>query len=338
MRNCRWIAASLMWLLVCGEHVWATEAPPPLAQVLGENTPHDPGAAQRIAGGETAVATLREVSERELALGVACLVEGDPTQILAPFLANRPMTPQAAEMAFGALGADSRVEELAALTLEPARREEARRYLAAHPGFGLNLSIEEIDQFEHLAAAAPEEPSSTDVEEILRRVLLGRHRAYRERGVAGIAGYARRGSETATPAAEFHRSLADATTFPRLYPEFWRAWVEYPRATPSDAREDFFWGRVEVEGRPMFVLSHRMALLQPSWGAVAERDFYFSHFFDAGLSVAAVHPVREGQLFTFTHRVWVDHWNGLTAVKRAIGHKLVRKTVEGAIHELGLCP
>jgi len=328
---------SLLSLLVAIAGSSPADAAPSVAEVIAA-APHAAQDAEAIVQGKTAVDVLKEVSDRELALGVACLVEGDPKTVLAPFLGDQPMTPQTEGMVFGKIRAASSEQDLRSLALGNEAAAESRRYLNAEPSYELNLSLTEIEGFNQLGETDHGGQTVHVVEGRVRGQLLERFRVYQKGGAGALPAYARPEGSESTPADELHSSLVLAGTFPELLPEFQHAWAKYPHATPTDAREHFFWERVSLEGRPLLALSHRLALFRPGIASVGERDFYFSHFFDAALTTATVIDVAEGQLFVFTHRVWVDHWSGLSSLKRSVGHKLIKKLVAGTVHQLGICP
>ncbi len=288
-----------------------------------------------VAQGGLVVSELTEVSERELAVGAACLVSRPPAEVLAPLLAPRP------------LGTSEHVEEvvrvsdpraptaLVGLRFGDGAHEEARHYVSAEPGYGLNLSNEEIARFAGIAVDAPE--LVPRVEEALQAVLTERLAGYVRQGLAGGRGYARGGGRIIDPARELHRSFAAAEHFDLAFPGFARLWSHYPDPSVEVEGEAFFWSRARIDERPAFFLSHRIHDIAADRGIVARRSFYISHFFDAAFEIAGVASVREGRLFFFVRRVWVDRWNGWSSMKRRVGHRLIKGELRAQIEAERLC-
>ena len=252
--------------------------------------------------GELVVSTLAEVSDRELAVGAACLVTRLPSEVLAPFLADRP----------AGSGSDieviSRIEDptarsaLSTLELGEEAEAEAKRYAGARPGFELNLSNEELALF---AAVDDKDPELVaKVEAILRDALGDRVAGYARSGLDGAEGYARGDGKTSRPTQELHRSFEASGSLAKVFPVFSKVWSDYPELAVEADGEAWFWSRLNVHGRPAFMLTHRIDAIAPDRGIVARRGFYFSHFFDAGFEIAGVAATVEGNLFFFVRRVW----------------------------------
>jgi hypothetical protein len=221
------------------------------------------------------------------------------------------------------------------MSLEPFEAQEVARYLGARPGFDFNLSPEEIEEFSAIDDSESLRARVDRVEDVLRRQLLRRYRAYRERGLAGIDDYARGPSTRSSPAENLRESLAASQPLRRLFPDFYAAWLDYPALQQEDSEDAFFWIQARVEKRPAVALLQR--LVQED--IVGQRIFYVSHFLDVGQSVAALVPVEEGTLFAYVRRVWLDRLSGLgAAIKKAVARRLLGAHMEEMIDGLAVCP
>ena len=285
--------------------------------------------------GELVVSTLAEVSDRELAVNAACLVTRSPSEVLAPFLADRPAG-SGSDIEIISRIEDPKVEAaLATLELGDDAEAEAKRYAGAQPGFELNLSIEEYALFAAVDDGDPELVAK--VEAILRDALGDRIAGYAHSGLDGAKGYARGDGKVSRPAQELHRSFEGSGSLAKVFPVFSKIWSDYPEPAVEADSEAWFWSRLNVDGRPAFMLTHRIDAIAPDRGIVARRGFYFSHFFDAGFEIAGVAATVEGNLFFFVRRVWVDHWSGMSSVKRKLGHTMLAGKLRDAIETNGIC-
>jgi hypothetical protein len=310
---------------------------PSVAEVLVEvgEGPIEEDHHDQVVRGEVVVTDLKEVSDRELAVGVACLVTRSPAEVLKPFLGELPAGSQAEIEVVERVEDPSAEDALNGLTLGPEAREEAERYVTAQPGYGLNLSGDEIATFAKISDSDPD--LVRRAEATLKEVLRARLTAYHGSGLDGTGGYARDHGQTNQPSRELHRSYASAKALSRIFPMFARSWDEYPEHTSGVDSDAYFWIRARVDGRPSFLLTHRMEQIGPDRGIVARRSFYFSHFFDAGFSITGTVKAQEGSLFFFVRRIWVDRWSGMASIKRKLGHKLIAGSLRDLIEEHEIC-
>jgi hypothetical protein len=79
---------------------------------------------------------------------------------------------------------------------------------------------------------------------VLRKVVLGRYRAYRERGREGMVPYTRRHGLQVHPGEELRSSLEECRTFRPLFPDLYHTLVDYPVTPPQGVTERFFWGKL----------------------------------------------------------------------------------------------
>jgi|SRR5271165_348380 len=58
--------------------------------------------------------------------------------------------------------------------------------------------------------------------------------------------------------------------------------------------ESFFWLRYDLDGRPNYTLRHRLVMPMGDRFAVADREFYVSHGYNASQEIAGLVPVSVG--------------------------------------------
>lgn len=289
-------------------------------------------AATRLRRGEMLHSEPEENSERELAVGLTFLVNQPPADVLRAFWEAVDLKADdrlAIETAIGRPGAPA---DFAGLVLEPSGAVEVERYLAASAGDTLNLSADEIQAFHSLASVG--NGSEPPVEEQLKRVLLARHRAYLQRGLAGMAPYARP-SGPFEPSDELRRASQASPLLRRHAPALQRLLLSYPAGSPVGLAEHFYWLRYDLDGRPNFALRHRLAIpVGESW-ALADREFYVSHDYNTSQAVALLMPVPEGTLVAYETRVSTDRAAGVgSSVRKRIGRTVMATQLAGHLRAL----
>ncbi len=305
-----------------------------LEQLL--NAPYfDRSDIETVREGRIALAKIHEASDRELAVAIACLVHVPSEEALAPFLGDSLPVSDEHLRAQGMIDPASPAVSFADISLDRDNDRETRYFLDARPGYGLNLSSNEIETFRALRGA--NDPAA--VEATLEDVLHTRYLAYRESGLAGAPPYAREDGELVSPGDELRRTAQAMTGLHELYPEFHNAWLNYPSRLPEDiVRDDYFWLKLDIEERPTFVLSHRLEARDGDMHLVGVRDYYMSHFFDVLQRAAVVTRTDAGQdVLIYVERAWVDYWTGLAAIKRKIGRKILAKQMEHLLEDRGIC-
>lgn len=274
--------------------------------------------------GEIVQRNWSEYSERDIAIALAFLLPVPPATVTRRLVED-----------FSDLRFDDRVEQVRVLPGQVELEhfagvvlgeDEAERYLHAEPGTELNLSREEIARF---AALREHGAGRADVERTLRAVLLDRYRAYAARGTAGIAPYARGDGKDLQLGPVLERDIRREPAH-ALTPYFRELMLEYPERRDERMLERYVWIEYEQDGRPNFVLRHRMALRLGQTWAMMERDFYVTHFYNAVQGFAAMLPSEGGSLVFYGVRSNTEQARGMgAAVRRALGRRIMtRQLVE----------
>ena len=141
-----------------------------------------PDSAARVRRGEMVHSDPHESSEREMAVGLTFLVEQPVAEVLKAHRALVDLKEDPQLSTSVPIHGHGTLADFASLVLEPKGEAESKRYLAASPGDTLNLSADEIQAFNALAAAGGDPKAK--VEEQLKRLLLARYQAYVDRGLA----------------------------------------------------------------------------------------------------------------------------------------------------------
>ena len=300
------------------------------------NEPYfDAGDVKKVRTGQFGVAKIHEVSERELAVVIACRTNETSEKALAPFLGDTLPVDENHLRDQGVIDPDAPAASFAGILLGEDSPDEIQHYLQARPGIGLNLSSEEIEAFRTLQGT----DAPRAAEALLEEILHNRYMAYREAGLAGAIPYARDNGEQVKPGEELRKTEEAMTGLHEIYPEFHDAWLSYPVNLPDDVvQDDYFWLKLDIEGRPAFVLSHRLVARNEDMHLVGIRDYYVSHFFDVSQRAAVVAPIDTGEdILIYIERAWVDYWSGMASLKKKIGRKVLLKQMEHLLEDHGIC-
>jgi hypothetical protein len=228
----------------------------------------------------------------------------------------------------GKLTGEGTMADLAGVKLQPNGEKEARRYLNAEPGDELNLDTKEIAAFQALKAGGDADSVPVEkVEALIRQVLLARYQAYRAKGLLGIAPYERGNGKQRLAGDELLLSTKELTGVAKHLPAFHKFMLSYPEGLAKDEaknlEEFFYWLNINVFGRPMFVLVHRMLYHVGDAALAIERHYYTSHDYNSMLQGIAALPTKDGTFLFYIGRVSTDQVAGfgssaLHPVSRAI--------------------
>lgn len=278
----------------------------------------DESARQRAYSGQMVQVSPSEVNDRDLAVGFVFVVPATPREVGAGFRRSGDFSSDPTIVASHRIDSDA---DIAAFRLGPYRDEEAKRYLAAAPGDALNLSPDEIERFRRLGGGASPEL----VEGELRRVLGARYRAYRERGLDGVAAYARGGGQSVSPADEVRKVLTANHLLDTCEGGVRRALLEYPRHRER-MEEAYYWIVYAQEGRPAVSLRHRMTIAVGDGLIVSDREFYVSQGHNSTQAMAGLVPSGDGTIVFYTAHISTDKVAGVAApTKHSIGRKVVAR-------------
>jgi hypothetical protein len=308
----------------------------PTVESLMLGSPFSQEDVELVLAGKIAVTGVQHPSDRELAVGLACLAaEGsDP---MAPFDRVRPMLPSKTIEQFEMIDAADPHRAFKKLTISAGGREELRRYLDFESGIGLNLSAHEVASFQAVRRAHTEPIASDIVDTTLQAALQERYASYRSKGLSGIAPYLRGTAEAVHPDHELGQIIDQSRTLRKLFPDFMNTWSVHTKAILPDAKESYFWARSTVDDRPMIILAHQVDWRDGNTRFIGERIFYASHFFNAGQTIAISTPTREGRFFVLVERIWIDGYSGFASTKHALGEELLKRQLMDQVDRRESC-
>lgn len=205
-------------------------------------------------------------------------------------------------------------------------QSEVVRLFQVAPGDVFNLSTTEIAMIRR--ALSGRSPQSADAgaqaSGIYRDVLVGRWRAYRNQGAAGLADYDR--GDTAISPAEGLRRITAAGRLPVMVQPLARVLDAYPGAQPRGLENRFYWKKTIVNDRVAFVQSH-VAVAEDAGGAVlfALREYYVGHSYNVLQQLGAVVAEGDGALMVAVNSTLTDRVAGpLGIIARPLGSRFAR--------------
>ena len=209
---------------------------------------------------------------------------------------------------------------------------EALRLFHVHPGKEFNLSAAEIavvgERLGVYPSARDGQNVSAEASAAFRMVLSGRVRAYRERGLAGLAAYDRGDGSSSSPGDELLRVRTAFSPIPALAPLL-RALDAFPRPPPSTMDQRFYWKKTSVNDRPAFILAHVLLEERPNRVAFVLREFYVGHSYNVLQQIGIALPRGEGSVILALNSTVTDAIPAvLGSLARAIGQGRAREALE----------
>jgi hypothetical protein len=255
-------------------------------------------------------------SERDLSVGIAFLVTTRSPAVLARAVREEKRVLKADPnlIAYGDFEGEGTVADLEGLTLTIAQR---KAFAEAAPGEGVNLSRDEM------AALHGARGEARAIEDAVRAILLSRYRAYRSRGLAGIAPYARAGRATSArdDLAAFNRGARGSGVFSTKVCDLLD---RYPNDVPPGFGESHYWMQFRAHGEDTLALEHVFQVTVDESAVLVQRQYYVSQGYNAEQAIVVFLPVDQGTLVIYTNHTSTDQLVGFgAAAKRTVGRRLM---------------
>jgi len=98
----------------------------------------------------------------------------------------------------------------------------------------------------------------------------------------------------------------------------------YPQGTLPAMRQNFYWAKYNIQGKPTYVLTHILAASDGAARAVVQRQYYASTGYNAEQAVAGFLPVQEGTIVVYASHAFTDQVAGFGgSFKRGIGRRIM---------------
>ena len=189
----------------------------------------------------------------------------------------------------GMFGSPARLEDIKELTLEASDLAALSR---CRPGScGVQLSSDALRQFQQAAPWRSADPAAA-ANRIMRGVLVDMVNAYRESGDAALMTYVD-AKQPVSVAGEFHAMIGSRPSLLERFPLLHHHLLQFPRpAAAGDVQDIIYWSKEQLGPRGVVSVTHlaiaRLTDSAPSMFAVASRQIYGSHYFDASLGLTVL--------------------------------------------------
>jgi hypothetical protein len=284
----------------------------------------DASQIEQVMAGQMVTGAIKPASDRELVAALAFKVKTPPAELVKALKGGLNTRVDDQTIAAGVFTGDGSEADLAKLTLAPDPPARAKAYVEAKPGGSLNLSKEEIAAFNALGA-----PDPAGVTKALHAQLLARYRAYKSKGLAGIAPYALDGGKQRSPGDELRTATQGSKALQKYVPSAYKMLLDYPSSKPAGTEEVFRWTLLEAHGEPTVTLTHAAYIPDGQSWLVVQRMFYVSTGFNAEQAVAALMPSEGGTVVIYGNRTSTDQITGFGgSAKRSIGSKVLAGQLE----------
>ena len=278
-----------------------------------------------LAQGQSVSYPLSENRDDELAMGVVRYLPVPLAKVAELLRRGNPDMLDVDVTAYGLLTEQGGTDSLALVAFS---KEEAQALLDAEPGDEFNLSVHEIDSLKTLKKMLKRTPYRAIEDEVgqhYRDILFKRFKAYRRGGINTIAPYAREEGVDSKPSLELRQAANASAILARYFPSLHKAWLEYPKALPSQAVETFPWVEKNVEGRTAAILRHRIKIDWNGGVLVLNREFYASHSYNSSQWLTGCLPYRDGTVVFQEVRSFTDQVAGVASdVKHLVGRELLK--------------
>ncbi len=281
---------------------------------------------EQVRDGEIVRGTASASHDRELVATMVFLVRDvEPETLIAESKAGLLDQVDPQTLSFEIIQGEPGPPSFERLTLEPDRERRVRAYRSARPGTDLNLSNDEIADFQGLGGDA----ETPEVEAEVRGALLDRLEAYRARGLDGIAPYARRRGTERHVGADLRKATKTYTLIEERLPHAHRHLLGYPEAPPEGTEGVFRWSQIDAQGTPTLVLTHSLYIPEgPAW-LILLRQFYVSTGYNSTQAGVVFLPVPLGTAVFYVNRTSTDQVEGVGGgARRAIGNRLLALQLE----------
>ncbi|MEP7304866.1 MAG: hypothetical protein ABJA98_05060 [Acidobacteriota bacterium] len=188
----------------------------------------------------------------------------------------------------GTFGTPARLEDIRDLTLEASDLEALGRCRTG--SCGVQLSSAALQKFQQEAPWRSPDPAAA-ANRIMRAVLVDMVNAYRESGDAALMTYVD-AKQPVSVADEFRAMIGSRPSMLERFPLLHQHLLQFPRTADSDVQDMIYWSKEQLGPRGVVSVTHlaiaRLSDSAPAMFAVASRQIYGSHYFDASLGLTVL--------------------------------------------------
>lgn len=309
----RTLVCTLAWLALVTAPA-ATEVPDPAREFLVATFHVAKDDLARIAAGRVYSRTLPVRHSREVATLGIVRIQTTPQRYIDGLADIAAFKRDDKILQIGTFSTSPQPGDVADLTLDDADVRSLRECRVA--SCDVQLSAEAIERFR--ADVKWQQPDAAgQATDLTRRILVEYVTQYRKSGSAAAMEYADSAGRLSL-ADEFKALVAaDTTTWPRV-PGLRRHLLEFP-SVRADSRDLVYWSKERVHRRPVISVTH-LAIVpgeheSPVKYAVASRQIYAMHYFDASLGITLLVPdtiaAKPATYVVYLNRSRIDIFDGV---------------------------
>jgi hypothetical protein len=158
-------------------------------------------------------------------------------------------------------------------------------------------------------------------------VLEKRLKQYIKHGIQGIENYSHLKEDTSTIIG-MEKSSSFLKTFQKFLPSLYDDYMDYPKTTSKNTKQNFFIIKDKLEDRPTFILKHQLSQEKKQMFIVAERQFYISHDLDAIQTQIICLPYKDGTLIALSSQSFTPKVSGFArGVAVKVGRRMMEKEI-----------
>ncbi len=276
-----------------------------------------------------------ELSDKELSIVMAVRVPAPLSRLVEMARSGSALTLNREILSHNLFGPDVPLEQaFAKAAYEPSESSEIQKLYQAK-GSEFNLSGPELAQFaafrdQHPGVKCGNDPKcSAGVMGIYRSIMIARMKAYQEKGLDGIAPYARDGGAAADPAGELRKATEALGPLAARVPAV-ASFMSYPKADGTKLENRFAWYRQVIQDRPTFILAHRALWAGDDLVFSAERHFYVGQSYNSLEVIMGAFPDGDASILFYRNRTSTDQVAGfMQGTRHSMGRKFMEKEVRG---------
>lgn len=302
---------------------------PPTIDKLFEVLGYSAEDKEAVLGGEVVSVDAERTRDDELIAAVAVPTDASLAELAASLEGGKNLGGDSSTMAWGPVPTGE-VSDFSELVYSDKEKGEVEKLLKVKADSQFNFSREEQEFLkEKLKNLASRDPATLEkATAAYREVLSGRAKAYIKSGLSGVATYDHGGDEL-VPADQLMAEQKAAEQFLSTYfPEFWKAFSNYPNDQSPNISSELYWIKKRVENRPAFVLMHQM--VQPGDGflMVSQRQFYVGHNYESLQMFGLVLPSDTGSMIFSVNAVFTNQITGFfSGMAQSVGQKRTRESM-----------
>lgn len=121
----------------------------------------------------------------------------------------------------------------------------------------------------------------------------------------------------------------------RFAPKFLRMLKNFPDARVQGVEHRFYVFKLNIAGRPGFILSHRIYFFGTEFALLVERHIYAPHFYKSLQLVAGVIPHEDSSVVFYGNRTYTDQITGIGSdMKQSMGGKQLAEEIKALLTDI----